>query len=776
MMRKFIASSVTGLALLITPQVLTAGPLDDLEKAVRIIDGLNRLGKQPPKGGNQPKASPQRPSQSSQQAQASRAEWKKVQGRLNELGFNAGSVDGRPGLQTKNAVVAFQRANGLQADGKVGPRTRSVLFSASARANVPTIRTVAPATGGGGSLAVATSQPSFDCSANLNPVEQAVCGSSILSGLDAQLNTVFAAAVQNDPGIRASQRTWVAERDACGSSLACIEQAYKARIAVLSPTTASPPSAVVTVGLPVNQQTPLDVMNAQGQVSYYGEISCGRKSHKFQLTLKSNGPGQFIGEMDHFFRWSMSGRHESGTFVGEFDSNKNSLSIVRSGRRQQGISWLGSKIIDIENAKNPKFTIRNSDCKLGTLSQFDPARSPVGVIGAGTFSQAQTMRDKCEAILGWLEKQDQIYDPKVVAGSRNYAKMFVDDLFVPVFGVSYDRIGTEELARRFSQARNNSELQCRREPFLKDRWQKVTLIYDEGFTYAEGRRVYIDWYVRKSRTIQSDAVAALQNAPDIYKVNALSDVIPKSDIEEFLTKEKVRELEALLTQLKNNRAQSEMTAFVREFNAMQAEPKALHLLSAQDSKPSFHKWLSQTSKSEFDGAIKTAFASSVDELLQPVLLEAQFAPEGLEGIEVVNDLMRQSVLPKLKTHGSDLAVVRALQREVSVRQEAVVQDFQNRLSALPSGIEGLDQGIFWIEDLNGAARRLLPEKSVAQLTDLWDKSRDAILEAAIGQFEQTLQSAQPDQVEQIVAQFINKKYDSSRPIALEYEFVALSYQ
>lgn len=51
-----------------------------------------------------------------------------IQQRLNELGFNAGPVDGDFGPQTAQAVKAFQRTHGLPADGVVGPYTYRALM------------------------------------------------------------------------------------------------------------------------------------------------------------------------------------------------------------------------------------------------------------------------------------------------------------------------------------------------------------------------------------------------------------------------------------------------------------------------------------------------------------------------------------------------------------------------------------------------------------------------------------------------------------------------
>jgi peptidoglycan L-alanyl-D-glutamate endopeptidase CwlK len=50
-----------------------------------------------------------------------------VQNRLRARGFNAGALDGKFGEGTKAAVTAFQRSEGLLADGIVGARTAGAL-------------------------------------------------------------------------------------------------------------------------------------------------------------------------------------------------------------------------------------------------------------------------------------------------------------------------------------------------------------------------------------------------------------------------------------------------------------------------------------------------------------------------------------------------------------------------------------------------------------------------------------------------------------------------
>lgn len=58
-----------------------------------------------------------------------------LQNRLIALGYLAGSADGKFGRDTKSAVIAFQKANGLSADGVVGADTSAKLYASNVVSN-----------------------------------------------------------------------------------------------------------------------------------------------------------------------------------------------------------------------------------------------------------------------------------------------------------------------------------------------------------------------------------------------------------------------------------------------------------------------------------------------------------------------------------------------------------------------------------------------------------------------------------------------------------------
>ena len=59
----------------------------------------------------------------------------KLQERLQALGYYEGEVDGQFGPGTRDAVIAFQKKNGLDADGLAGDETQKVLYSEEAMKN-----------------------------------------------------------------------------------------------------------------------------------------------------------------------------------------------------------------------------------------------------------------------------------------------------------------------------------------------------------------------------------------------------------------------------------------------------------------------------------------------------------------------------------------------------------------------------------------------------------------------------------------------------------------
>lgn len=134
-----------------------------------------------------------------------------VQAALNELGFDAGPVDGQPGRKTTNAIAEYQRSVGALATGQLTSDQLAALL---------------------GLLDNRQAGPSFDCSKAATATEIAICNNNNLAQLDRDLAGVWnnAQTSENRANLLVSQRKWLVQRDACGGDVQCIETHLRARI------------------------------------------------------------------------------------------------------------------------------------------------------------------------------------------------------------------------------------------------------------------------------------------------------------------------------------------------------------------------------------------------------------------------------------------------------------------------------------------------------------------------------------------------------------------
>jgi uncharacterized protein len=113
----------------------------------------------------------------------------------------------------------------------------------------------APATLDVRQQALAAVTPSFDCTADTKPVEQAICSDTSLSARDRKLSESYYRLADGlssgeRMALRDQQRDWIRRRNACGNQAPCIAQAYDQRIAQLQAMAGGPPQQVAAVAPP----------------------------------------------------------------------------------------------------------------------------------------------------------------------------------------------------------------------------------------------------------------------------------------------------------------------------------------------------------------------------------------------------------------------------------------------------------------------------------------------------------------------------------------------
>ena len=109
-----------------------------------------------------------------------------LQQKLKDLGFDPNGVDGNFGPGTRDAVIAFQQSQGLQADGIAGPATLAALQLDGSGADANNGAGLAADSALGGATD-APSDSGADSAASSTPMASATAGALNLAGLSGKL-------------------------------------------------------------------------------------------------------------------------------------------------------------------------------------------------------------------------------------------------------------------------------------------------------------------------------------------------------------------------------------------------------------------------------------------------------------------------------------------------------------------------------------------------------------------------------------------------------------
>lgn len=401
-----------------------------------------------------PPGAPRRaPSQSIQRAQSM----------LNELGYDAGPVDGALGGRTLRALNDFQRDQGLTVTRRVDRRTLSALQKAARDGAAPSnpeldLAAAPPVPTDIDTVAADTGQPSFDCGSARQPSEKTICASPVLSGLDRQLASAYKTAVvsagdkQAAGRLRNEQRSWILQRQRCERNFACLETLYQARIATLSGQGGEEPdgSAGNNGGeIPGGPPTrALTIVRVDGAPVISPEVSPSGAT-LLHLAAYAASPGlveerRRTGGMSYAVQLALdllplrSPEQDSYLFGGSFRGNDE---FERKATQERFLADYGPKM----RAMAPKPPFRLALAHAGTLSRYDEERKGFSLGEAPNyvaphyytdFLTPRSLRDAPEPEMFWpispddakKELRQLATDAQYSSGARSIYKVAIVDV------------------------------------------------------------------------------------------------------------------------------------------------------------------------------------------------------------------------------------------------------------------------------------------------------------------------------------------------------------
>lgn len=232
-------------------------------------------------------------------------------------------------------------------------------------------------------------------------------------------------------------------------------------------------------------------------VGYWdGKIECAERKTDLYMYIWPPENGRYTAHVATFKPWSRSGIMSDDVFVGEAEKGGNELFFARTGKRLHiidGTNITSFKIVDRGNGTSA-VEFPSTKCGPTTLSRLAPNDEQHNSLlkSRGSFWEAKDKKGRCIAVSEWAKP----FLRKGGSRSINHAMAFVDQVFVPVFGRSYDSWNWKERLE-FSRKYRLDDL-CDDDPILKARYGVPNDLF---IAFSQNPHItgYIEWFARRSR-------------------------------------------------------------------------------------------------------------------------------------------------------------------------------------------------------------------------------------------------------------------------------------
>lgn len=174
-----------------------------------------------------------------------------IQRLLMELGYSVGTIDGRLGSRTREAILAFQHDNGLEQTAQADEFLVGAL-------------TMAKASGKQAQPSNRSGEPSFNCGKAGNSTERAICQSEELAALDRKMAEVYPVVLDSGSFSAQSQTDWLKLRNKCANDSDCIGRSYRARLAEFGSAAGSDQASAT---YPESSESEVSRIQREGEVS-----------------------------------------------------------------------------------------------------------------------------------------------------------------------------------------------------------------------------------------------------------------------------------------------------------------------------------------------------------------------------------------------------------------------------------------------------------------------------------------------------------------------------
>lgn len=411
--------------------------------------------------------------------------------------------------------------------------------------------------------------------------------------------------------------------------------------------------------------------NTSALGSFYAEMTCkvGRNDTTFEteFTISPHSAGTFAMQMVVSSPDSMVNGTSDIRYLGEVQGSE--IRFVVEKQVRASIFGRSSNRSGGEFRFDPatrRMQPADAACKPFVARRMDQADPRLVVtvpapVGRGSFYAATTERDRCEALIAWVDRANREFPGRDFYRQNRRGddwiliKLFADDDFVPVFGLPFDSMPLE--ARR--EVWQFAQRTCSRDPFTRDRMELYRAAADRVLPGDPDRQLTSNGYsatlfaIRQIRALRNELRALAAGSARPLAGDSFADTVQRMDrVRAMAGKDDTRlwptEVAAVGASIDGflaGQATAEATRFLQGLVAEADPARGLKALAdhraAQSQSGYFARYLTQENRASLTSQISQLEQRFADALSQPLMARAKAAPAGLEGARQLEALLAE---------------------------------------------------------------------------------------------------------------------------------------
>ena len=525
-----------------------------------------------------------------------------------------------------------------------------------------------------------------------------------------------------------------------------------------------------------------------------GRLRCSKGlklDRDLTLDVTRQGRSRYRAMLSVYYPWSSDGQTSWDFFIGEHEKENNTYFFARTREKLHGLDRVNVKSFHISdlNNKSIKLVLGDKRCSPINLTPITKAdlvplvRLSKG--NRGSFYEARGAAAKCKALIKWGNLINENFPN---SKNRNWAVLFTDRNFIPVFGRPYANF-SEKMRKNFNKANRKLIRFCGSDPLINAKFQNADDAFRKGFGYGWRHVGYLVRFAEINRKINHRIIRLEQelNTSDydnntFNRITSLVNLVKENN--NIIVPTELASIKKRLNKLQFQIAKG--LAF-KGYDELVAEKNPLNQLEMTSkfriTPPEYVQYLAPIDKTEINNRYAAISQQLSQNFLKPLVTKIEQTETSFEGIQDIQQLYKHSADLLKKVDGTEKVQFENTYKEKrkQIINELVDRKFSSLIS-YPNNQKGIADSEKWLKNFEADFSSFKKFESVKNIKNKYDAFRSKQILSSYNDFEhhlKNLNKSSPqisEEITNLVKHYLTTQSDYNRPVSLEYLFASEAFK